>query len=268
MQPERETTADDRERLHAQFGVTLIPTDFAGLMRELEVLRRRPVLMAAGSKKQAIRGAKGPQRAEGATNKIDKLCSIIANGLELRGIRLVTGATATDKVGYLIGSQMDQRRLVTTYTWRGSERQPGNELHKMIGTREVGGRPAAVIDRLLQEANVLLVVGGGALTLRETLAAMSRGTPVIPVAIGGKFASDVVHNLFSEQYDAVEVLSADIGLDARFGEKMIEALTPARLQSLRLDVSSPDQVASTVFDILDHVATLGSEVFVNEPLKN
>lgn len=185
VQPERETTADDRERLHEQFGVTLIPTDFAGLMRELEVLRRRPVLMASGSEKRAVRGGTGAPRG-GATDKIDKLCSILAQGLDERGVRLVTGATATDKVGYLIGSRMSQQQLVTTYTWRGSENIPGNEFSKMIRPREVGGRPAAVIDRLLREANVLLVLGGGALTLRETLAAMSRGIPVIPVAIGGQ----------------------------------------------------------------------------------
>ena len=264
VQPERETTADDRERLHAQFGVTLIPTDFAGLMRELEVLRRRPVLMASGSKKRGVRG--GTQRT-GATDKIDTLCSVIARGLDERGVRLVTGATATDKVGYLIGSRMSQQQLVTTYTWRGSENVPGNEFSKMIRPREVGGRPAAVIDRLLQEANVLLLVGGGALTLREALAAMSRGIPVIPVAIGGQFASDVVHNLFSGQYEAVEVLSADVGLDARFGERVIETLTPERLEVLRLDKFPLDRVAAAVFEILDHVAALESEVFVSKGMQ-
>jgi len=267
VQPERETTADDRERLHEQFGVTLIPTDFAGLMRELEVLRRRPVLMASGSKKRVVRGGTEVPRG-GATDKIDTLCGILAQGLDERGVRLITGATATDKIGYLIGSQMSQQQLVTTYTWRGSEREPGNELSRMIGSREVGGRPAAVIDRLLREANTLLVIGGGALTLRETLAAMSRGTPVIPVAIGGKFASDVVHNLFFTQYEAVEVLSADIGLDARFGEKVIEVLTPARLKALRLDSLSPDRIAATVFEILDHVTALGSKVYVSEPIQS
>ena len=261
VQPERETTADDRDRLHEQFGVTLIPTDFAGLMRELEILRRRPVLMASGSKKRGVRG--GGQRA-GATDKIDALCSVLARGLDERGIRLVTGATATDKVGYLIGSRMSQQQLVTTYTWRGAENIPGNEFAKMIRPREVGGRPAAVIDRLLREANVLLVVGGGALTLRETLAAMSRGTPVIPVAIGGQFASDVVHGLFSSQYEAVEALSADIGVDAGYGERVIETLTPERLKALRLDNFPPDRVAAAVFDVLDHISALESEVFVSK----
>lgn len=264
VQPERETTMDDSKRLHDQFGVTLIPTDFAGLMRELEVRRRRPVLMASGSKKTAVRGGSGAPR-EGATNEIERLCSIIAQGLGERGVRVVTGATATDKVGYLIGRKMLDQSLVTTYSWRGAEREPHNELSEMIRVREVGGRPAAVIDRLLQEANVLLVIGGGALTLRETLTAMSQGTPVIPVAIGGKFASDIIHNLFSGQHESVEVLSADIGTDARFSEKVIEILTPARLQALQLHKVTPDQIAATVFEILDHVATLGSEVFVSEP---
>jgi SIR2-like protein len=261
VQPEGETTADDSERLKAQFGVTLIPTDFAGLMRELEVLRRRPVLMASGSKKRRVRG--GSDR-EGATDKIDRLCSLLAQGIDERAVRLVTGATATDKVGYLIASRMSQQQLVTTYTWPGAQHVAGNEFSKMIGRRDVGGRPAAVIDRLLSEANVLLVVGGGALTLRETLAAMSRGIPVIPVAIGGQFASDVIHNLFSRQYEAVEVLSADIGLDASFGESVIETLTRDRLESLQLDKSSADHVAVTILEILDHVTALGSEVFVNK----
>jgi adenine C2-methylase RlmN of 23S rRNA A2503 and tRNA A37 len=260
VQPERETTADDRDRLHAQFGVKLIPTDFAGLMRELEVLRRRPVIMTSGSKKRVVRGGTGTPRV-GAIDKIDTLCFLIAKGLDERAVRLITGATATDKIGYLIGSQMSPQR-VTTYTWRGSEHELGNELSKMIGIREVGDRPAAVIDRLLREANALLVVGGGALTLRETLSAISRGTPVIPVAVGGKFASDVVHNLFLTQYETVEALSADIGVDARFGERVIEVLTPKRLKSLQLNNLQPDHVAAAVLETLDHVASLVSKICV------
>ena len=265
VQPESETTEYNRQRLHEQFGATLIPTDFAGLMRELEVLRRQPVLMASGSKKRSVRGATEVQRS-GATDKIDAFCSIVAQGLDKRGVRLVTGATATDKVGYLIGSQMSRRQLVTTYTWRGAECEPGNELLKMIGPREVGGRPTAVIEHLLREANVVLLVGGGALTLREALAAMSRGIPVIPVSIGGQFASNIVHNLFSAQYDTVEVLSADSGVDARFSERVMETLTPERLNALQLDKFSPVDVAETAVEIVDHVTVLGSEVFVKKAM--
>ena len=266
VQPERETTAEDSTRLHEQFGITLIPTDFAGLMRELEVLRRRPVLMASGSKKRQVRAEGGGIQREGATSKIDTLSRAIARGLDERGVRLVTGATATDKVGYLIGSQMSHKQRVTTYTWRGFEKVPGNEFQKMIGVREVGGRPTAVIDRLLREANVLLVVGGGALTLREIFTAISRGIPVIPVAVGGQFASDVIHNLFSGQYEAVEVLSADIGLDARIGERLIETLTPDRLDALRLDKHPTESVAASILEILDHITAIGSEVFVSKEI--
>jgi adenine C2-methylase RlmN of 23S rRNA A2503 and tRNA A37 len=261
-----ETTDYDRQRLIEQFGATLIATDFAGLMRELEVLRRRPVLMACGSTKRLVRGGAGIQR-KGATDKIDTFCSILAAGIDERGVRLVTGATATDKVGYLIGRRMANRQLVTTYTWRGAEYEPGNELLRMIGTREVGGRPTGVIERLLREANVLLLVGGGALTLRETFAAMSKGIPVIPVSIGGQFASDVVHTLFSRQYDAVEVLAADSGIDARFSEIVVKVLSPERLEALQLDKFSPNDVAATVLEILDHVAAVGSKIFVTEEMQ-
>lgn len=261
VQPQRETTPDDADRLREQFGVRLIPTDFASLMRELEVLRRRPVVMASGSMRKDVRG--GTDRI-GETDKIEKLCSLLGIGLSIRRTRLITGATATDKVGYLIGRNMKEKGLVTTYLWHGSEKEAVNEVDQMIGVREIGGRPAAVIERLMGEASLVIVIGGGAMTLREALTAISKGIPVIPVCVGGHFASDVIHAFLAEQHDAVGALSADIGIDAEVSGRIMEILTRDRLKCLSLCTYDPTRVAEVIFEVLDHAAGIAGRIFVGK----
>ncbi len=257
VQPERGSTSDDRERLHEQFGITLIPTEFETLMTELEALRRKPILMASGSKKSRIQG--GNERG-GATNKIDQLCGVLSVGLENRNIKLLTGATATDKVGYMIGRGM-QRENVTTYVWPGAGRELWNEVGKMISPKEVGGRPSAVIEKLLQDSTVLLVIGGGALTLREALTAISKGITVIPVSIGGSYASDLIHTLFVDQHKSFEVITADTALDANIGQRVTKILTSARLDKLQLNKHSVETVSTTILIILDHISSVRSEIY-------
>jgi len=216
--------------------------------------------MASGSTRTDIRG--GTERV-GPTKKIEALCSMLAKEFSQRTIRLITGATARDKVGYLIGKQMKES-LVTTYTWLGAEREDHNEIEHMIRVVNAGRRPTAVIERLLSECNILIIVGGGALSLREAITAISQGIPVIPIAVGGQFASDVVHAFFTEQHKAMGALSADIGLDARFGAQVMELLTIERLKSLSLSSYSPEHVARTILDVLDHAALISGRIFVGK----
>ena len=258
--PPNESTSDERERLKEQLGVTLIATDFLSLMQELEVLRRRPVLMAVGSKRSAVRGSPETART-GATQSMDEFCRLIADGLQARSVHLISGATATDKVGYLVARHMEPAH-VTTYTWHGYEDDPDNHPELMISKRMVGNRPSAVVAHMLKEAGFVLLIGGGSMALREAMAAIAQGIPVIPIAIGGQFASDIVHDLFSSQYKAVRALSADTGLDAEHGIRIINVLTPTRLQRLRLDKFTVSEVASTVLDVLDHTISLGSEAIL------
>lgn len=258
--PESWRSAYDRESLKDKFGISLITMTFQDLMDQLDLCRRQPVLMASGSVKRAVSGKSSEARPD-VTVQVKQLCSLIANGLDSLHIQLVTGATACNKVGYLIGSQMQTKAdRVRTYTWFGADQVGENEIHKMIGVKSFGHRPADVVARLLAESNVFLIIGGGGLALREAQAAMAQATPVIPVAVGGAYASDVIRGFFLQQRRSIKVLGQDSGIDANVAHDGSRILTTERLNRLDLTTHTPEVVAATVLETLEHALAVVGQV--------
>jgi len=259
VQPAREMSIDDSNRLKEKFGITLLPLTFQSLMNQLEIFRRKPVLLASGSSKRTIESVV-PAKRKGEVGKIDRLCVLVAKGLQYRDVNIITGSTTTEKIGYMIGSRLE-KKAVTTYLWHGAEHIAGNQIDKMINTVRVGNRPVDVVDRMLVECNMVLLIGGGGLSLREAYTAISNNLPIIPVAIGGAYASDVVHDFFRIQHYQVSLLAGDKGIDANVFNFSAKILTKNRLERLNLSTNNEEVVADTVLEIIDNLRILLGQVF-------
>lgn len=253
VQPLKETTGDDRRRLSDKYKVILIPITFQGLLDQLEILRRKPVIFISGSVRDFIASDDAKIPRKDVSERIQQFCQHFSRGLQDKDIRVVTGATATDKVGYLIG-RMLPRELVTTYVWHGADQVPGNQISDMINVSPIGRRPADVIDRLLAESNMLVVIGGGGLTLREAQTAISLEKPVIPIAVGENYASDVIHSFFMNNQDSMGLLSQDLGPDASFAENLTRIMHGSRLKYLDLK-NDPKDVAEVALEAIEHITT-------------
>jgi adenine C2-methylase RlmN of 23S rRNA A2503 and tRNA A37 len=251
--PESEWSHDQARILEKKFSVGLIPMSFKDFLRELVTHARQPIVYIAGSKKSRVVGVTGIREDFGA--RIEHLARILGSELSEEGIRVVTGATATDKVGYLVASAMDER-LVTTYSWQGAQnitdREIGDEPAKMINVREVGFKPSHVIDKMALIAQAAIFIGGGPLTVQEFYRLHGHGRFVIPVALGdATYASDIIHSFLRQNAATIDSFNADRGLALKEPHKQPNrALTRDELDALHLGARSARSVADTILQLL------------------
>jgi adenine C2-methylase RlmN of 23S rRNA A2503 and tRNA A37 len=245
-------TADQRKVLHKNFSVTLIPATFGDFLDELARLARQPNVFISGSSRPEILG--GIKRLDFKT-QIEEFAAILGKEFDDESVRVVTGATATDKLGYLVGSHMDAS-LVTTYHWEGAGRidDPaiGDEPAAMINVRKTGFTPSDVVETMARIAQFAVFVGGGRLALQEFYELAARGRLVIPVALGdSSYTSDLIHSIFLQNASSIDRLNADEGLAKKEpGKHEPPALTHDQLDRLHLGQWSPRDVADTVMEIV------------------
>ena len=92
------------------------------------------------------------------------------------------------------------------------------------------------------------------------------GKTVIPIVVGGAYASDVVHAFFKANRGRMEVLSRDRGIDASIAYNPAVILGGERLKKLDLTEHSPADVAEVALAAIDHAASviLGHLMTVSE----
>jgi len=240
---------DDKKGLYKKilkmkYGIELINCTFEDFLNELARLRK--------SLKVFVSGSTNAKKRIDLSDMIIGFCKILGEKFKNDGIYLITGATATDKVGYLVANIMEEKK-VKTYGWQGAENSAGNEIRKMISYEECGGQSTDVIDKVIRECNVAIFVGGASVCLEEIMQAMSKGKLIIPIKIGDRdYASDVIHEYICGNLDVLERFEGDVievpeNRSHRFFNKY---LNHDIINKLILKGDNAEEVAETVMNIL------------------
>jgi hypothetical protein len=233
--------------------ITLISCKFDEFMREMARLSRMPVVMLSGSGKPEIQG--GATRVDRRA-LVDELSRHLAALFDEDGVHVRTGATAKDKLGYLVARHMAPGERVRTYLWNGIDKQPvrvDDQVQEMVGVHYHGFQPSHVIERLIRESNVVLFVGGSGFSLEEFKAAEAANKLIIPVALGdASYASDIVHGYFSDNRHMLDAFKSDPGYLAKQGRGLSAGyLSADRLARLHLRAPGDARsVADTVIEIV------------------
>lgn len=257
---DHEMTPDYQNIFREKYNIKLIPCEFRNLILELSRLSKSLVVLVSGSQKAAIGGRE--VRADYGT-AITELCHLLGRHFDQEGIRLVTGATAKDKIGYLVGSSMDNRSLVTTYIWEGvrdfNRNEIGDEIDEMINVEYYGSRAEDIIDKTIRVCNAVIFIGGSGMSLEEFNRANSANKLIIPVSLGNNgYASDTIHAFYSLNLKRMEQFSSDLGYKEkkRSPHNFTEFITRKRLEKLDLSKNQPQEVADVIIEILRHFRVL------------
>ena len=168
------------------------------------------------------------------------------------GVTLITGATATDKVGYLVARHLKEAN-VRTYYFHGSEKIAKNEISKMIGCVEYGMQVIDIINKTISVCNVAIFIGGASICLEEIMQAMSSGKMIIPIRVGDQeYASDIIHTYIKNNLDMVARFESDSQImpPNRAHRYFNEYLNNGVIDRLVLRTNNAEAVAETVMELL------------------
>ena len=252
-QSNRSWASDLEANLLKKFNIKLVKCRFDDFVGELSRKRRALKVFVSGSIKRTIPGA--DEKKQDVSAWVAQLCSYIGDKFEKEGIKVRTGATATDKVGYLVAKSMSNRN-VKTYVWYGAEgNEYNNEVEEMINKENYGSGPMDVVDRITRECNVVVFIGGSGLALEEVYSAISRNLLVIPVRlIDDAYASNIAYEYFYSNLDAFDRFGSDKSPSAkkRGGLASSKYLTKNRLGRLDMRISTPEDAGEAIVETILH----------------
>ncbi len=252
-QDEKGWKSDYEANLLSKFNIKLIKCSFEDFLNELSRKRKALKIFVSGSINTMIPGTN--EKKKDVSSWVIRLCSILGTRFEQEGINVRTGATSTDKVGYLVSKNMTNKNA-KTYVWYGAEStEYKNEIEEMIYKENYGSGPLDVVDRITRECNIVLFVGGSGLALEEVYSAISRNLLVIPIRlVDDSYASNIVHNYFYMNTETLEKFDSDKSPSAKKRGASISSkyLTKNRLEKLDMRECEPKEVAETVLAVIGH----------------
>lgn len=236
-----------------KFNLGLVKCTFEDFLTELSRIRRRLKIFISGSIKQIIPGL--DRKKEDVTGWANGFLSNLGKRLGEENICVRTGATATDKAGYIVAKHMSSKNI-KTYIWYGADRKEyGNEVSEMINRETYGMTPIDVVDKITRECNVAVFLGGSGLSLEEMYVAISRNILVIPIKLkDSSYASSILHSYLLNNVKAIEYFSFDQSAAAkRRGNRLSSRyLTKQRLEKLDMEISNPTEAVGIVMEIIRH----------------
>lgn len=243
--PRSALSGDMRHVLKEKFRVKLIQCTFADVMKKWATMSRLPTIFVTGSVKT--------HRRDDVRADAERFAKVFGEKMTEENVRIVTGASATDKMGYLIAKNMDEK-LVTTYVYDANreERQLAqDDIEKMIGRRSFGFDAHDVIEKCLNESQFVVIVGGSGMTLEEFQAANVARRIVIPVPVGSaEYASDIAHAYYTSNLEKIKQHGQDRGFvrKQRSRQDLANYLTQSRLA--RLSLKNPEETVDVILEII------------------
>ena len=240
-----------------EYGIKTISCRFDDLLRELLSKKRKIRIFISGSLRSAIPFADEAKRTNCYQEGID-LCKALGKLIARNNWSLLSGATATDKVGHLVASSVIDNggsiKNIINYVWHGAKQKDfGNEIDDLKCVHYYGNNPSDVINKILQSSNVTIFIGGARLCLEEIFESISKKLLVIPISLGDRaYSSTILHNFIKDNISSLKSMNKDISASGRLYRrvKFAEYLTDERLIYLDLSINTVETVCNTISEII------------------